>query len=716
MRLAACAERARASVGGLLIHGEVMHGAGSRWGGVWRCGFGRAVLALLVVMWLVFGPLVSAARAQNDVMMQAFYWDVPVDAAGRNGTWWDTLTAKAPEWRSAGITAIWTPPPSKGNFGIYDMGYGLFDHFDLGAYNQKGTVETRFGSRAELERMIRAMHDNQIEVYCDIVLNHMYTADTENEPNPAVKRYVDAEAVVGGVQHVPYPTNEILWRIPNAQPGDYYIKIKGYALDWNADYRERAYDLTINWTGAPDDTANVYWEYEPNNGQGQFNNFPGSGKHIWAHINYQGDVDEYKITVASPRDIDIRLIAKREVNGTLQWASQENGYRVFEVWYNGTNLAPTVLQACTNTRISYVTHSGPGEQNWTWNYAHFHPVDQNDYLSGSGYQDSIEPNWKLFGQDLNTFDPAVQDRLIAWGQWLTNTVGFDGYRLDFVRGYQEEFVARWVNSMPRRPDGSQRFVVGEYFTSYKYRIKDWVNSVYGYQHNGYRADVDAFDFPLKFTLTQMTNSSSASFNMAWLNHAGMVRDDTGNSLPATSVVTFVENHDTGKEHDKWVARDWKMAYAYILFAEGRPCIFYPHYYAVTQVDAGNPNLRVTAPTSLQTDIRKMIDVRRRYLNGGMIVLTETGNPYPASATWNVYVARRFGDANRPGAILVLNNHETETKGVWVDNAPPGSGYASWAGRKLVNITSGNNEETQVYADGRVYVWAPPRGYAVFVPR
>ncbi|MFH4188868.1 hypothetical protein WAJ24_21085, partial [Acinetobacter baumannii] len=89
-------------------------------------------------------------------------------------------------------------------------------------------------------------------------------------------------------------------------------------------------------------------------------------------------------------------------------------------------------------------------------------------------------------------------------------------------------------------------------------------------------------FPLKFTLTQMTNSSSASFNMAWLNHAGMVRDDTGNSLPATSVVTFVENHDTGKEHDKWVARDWKMAYAYILFAEGRPCIFYPHYYAVTQ--------------------------------------------------------------------------------------------------------------------------------------
>ncbi|MCZ8216886.1 MAG: hypothetical protein O9262_11635, partial [Cyclobacteriaceae bacterium] len=85
--------------------------------------------------------------AQNDVMMQGFYWDVPVDAANFNGSWWNNLKNKSTTLKNAGIKGIWVPSPAKGNFGIYDMGYGIFDLYDLGNYNQKGTVETRFGSR-----------------------------------------------------------------------------------------------------------------------------------------------------------------------------------------------------------------------------------------------------------------------------------------------------------------------------------------------------------------------------------------------------------------------------------------------------------------------------------------------------------------------------------------------------------------------------------------
>ncbi|MCD8182663.1 MAG: hypothetical protein LUE99_05765 [Bacteroides sp.] len=51
----------------------------------------------------------------NDVMMQAFYWDVPVDEARKDGSWWDNLRTKAPELKAAGITGIWTPVPAKGN-------------------------------------------------------------------------------------------------------------------------------------------------------------------------------------------------------------------------------------------------------------------------------------------------------------------------------------------------------------------------------------------------------------------------------------------------------------------------------------------------------------------------------------------------------------------------------------------------------------------------
>ena len=678
----------------------------------------------LVILFSIF-PFVAIFRvnAQNDVMMQAFYWDVPVDAVNKNGSWWDTLRVKAPELASAGITGIWTPAPSKGNFGIYDMGYGIFDHFDLGNYDQKGTVETRFGSRTELINMVNTMHSYGIEVYADMILNHIYTGDTERENNPAVKQYVFDEAVRDpdgdGIsdQYSPYPTNEIVWIIPNASVGDYYIKIKGYHLDWNASYTERGYDLYINWDGSPDQPntpASANWEYEPNNGNGQYNVFPGSGKHIWAHINQYGDIDEYKITLSAPHDIIIRLEARRETtdcngNWTFGYASQTNGYYPFEIWYNGQNLATTVLEAHTNTGISYVTHTGAGEPQWSWNYTHFHPVDDRDYLGYPG-TDEIIPNTKFFGNDLNTYDPVVQNRLIEWGQWLTNTVGYDGYRLDFVRGVQPEFIALWLNSMPKRPDGSQRFAVGEYWGD-KPAIQSWVTTV-----ESYGADVDAFDFPLKFTLTDMANWNGADFDMSWLNHAGLIRDNSGNNLSGVQVVTFVDNHDTGKESDKWLWRDWDMAYAYILFAEGRPCIFYPHYYGITQISKhACSEDRVTPPTSLKDEINRLIFIRKTYLNGGMIVLSEIGNPWPSTNTSDVYVARRQGNGIKSGAILVINDHETDVKGLWVDNAPA-AGYTNWAGKVLVNATKNALEETQVYADGRVYLWAPPRGYAIWVEK
>ncbi len=54
----------------------------------------------------------SSISAQNDVMMQGFNFNVPVDEASRNGTWWDNLADKSQELKEAGFTGIWTPPPS----------------------------------------------------------------------------------------------------------------------------------------------------------------------------------------------------------------------------------------------------------------------------------------------------------------------------------------------------------------------------------------------------------------------------------------------------------------------------------------------------------------------------------------------------------------------------------------------------------------------------
>lgn len=654
---------------------------------------------------LFFSLFTAHLKAQNDAMMQAFYWNVPVNESTHNGSWWDTLASKATLLKNAGITALWVPGPSKGNWGISDMGYGIYDHYDLGNYSQKGTTETRFGSRQELADMLTAMHQSpRINVYADVVLNHVYSDDSNDESNPAVKAYVFGEAHSGA--NTAYPTNEIKWVIPGAAAGDYYIQIKGYNLNWAAASGERGYDVNINWTGASS-TDNGVWEYEPNNGSGQYNTFPGSGHTLRGHAGSNTDIDEYKITLSAAHDIVIRLTAKREQASPFAWlwADQTNGYYPVAVWYGSTNLASTTLEAHTNTAISYVTHTGSGEPNHSWNYSHFHPVDASDWLGGPG-SDEIITNTKFFGNDFNTYNDTVKGRLKNWGYWLANQVGFDGFRLDFVRGFQESFVADWVNNLPSL-GGKQRFIVGEYWGS-GYRIKNWVTTV---RSGG--AVVTGFDFPLKSSLTDMCNGNGGSFNMAWLNHAGMVRDNSGNSLPDSSVVAFLDNHDTGKEHDKWVTKDYKLGYAYLLTHQARTCIFYPHYFGVTQEDAGNTSITVTAPSSLRSDINKLIEIRKTYLGGNLAVLSESGNPYPSGDTYNVYVARRQGNGTKSGAVIVINNHDSNTKGLWVDVSP--SGYDNWAGVMLYNAITGT-DSVYVYPDGRGYFSAPPRGYTIWVKK
>jgi alpha-amylase len=642
-------------------------------------------------------------HAQDDVMMQAFYWDVPVDVANLDGTWWDNLRDKASTLGDAGITGVWIPSPAKGNFGIYDMGYGIFDLYDLGNYNQKGTTETRFGSRSELEEMMDSLHANGVDVYADIVLNHLYTGEDEDEVNPAVKQYVFDEAYRSGQQYSPYPTNEITWVIKNASAGDYYIQIHGYHL-YSTTKTDRGYDLQIDFSGSGFN-SNYSWESEPNDGSGNFDVFSTSGNTIRGHIEV-GDLDEYKVAVGSTTDIVIKLTARKENFSPWEWAwaDQTNGYYPKAIWYNGNNIATTTqLEAHTNTGVNYVTHTGTGEANFSWTYADFHPVDANDWLGYPG-TDEIITNTKFFGNDLNTYSTTVKQRYQDWGEWLVDELGFDGFRMDFVRGFQEDYIADWVSNLPLK-DGAQRFIVGEYWGP-DYRIKNWVNDV-----AAEGADVDGFDFPLKFALTSMCNGNGSTYDMRWLNHAGMVRNNSGNSLPGTSVVTWLENHDTGKEHDKWVTKDWKMGYAYILTHEGRPSVFYNHFFGDTLKDSHNSSYYVVPATDLDEDIMKLIFARKTYLGGDLEVLSDVGNPYPSGDAADVYVARREGNASKSGAIVVINDNPSQTKGLWVDATP--SGWSSWSSSVLTNAFN-SSQTTTVYGDGRVWVEAPPRGYAIYV--
>lgn len=102
---------------------------------------------------------------------------------------------------SIGITSVWLPPAYKAAEGIQGVGYSVYDLYDLGEFNQKGSIPTKYGTKDEYLNVIRTLHDNHIKVYADIVLNHRLGADElENvlalEDNPLDRNQTIAPATM----------------------------------------------------------------------------------------------------------------------------------------------------------------------------------------------------------------------------------------------------------------------------------------------------------------------------------------------------------------------------------------------------------------------------------------------------------------------------------------------------------------------------------------
>ncbi|MBO9660002.1 MAG: alpha-amylase [Chitinophagaceae bacterium] len=105
-------------------------------------------------------------------MMQFFQWYHPND-----GSLWNEVHDQAEYLASLGIDAVWLPPAYKGVEGGSSSGYDTYDLFDLGEFDQKGSVRTKYGTREEFIRAAQKLQACQIQVYADVVLNHKGGAD-----------------------------------------------------------------------------------------------------------------------------------------------------------------------------------------------------------------------------------------------------------------------------------------------------------------------------------------------------------------------------------------------------------------------------------------------------------------------------------------------------------------------------------------------------------
>ncbi|KAK5936972.1 hypothetical protein PMZ80_010721 [Knufia obscura] len=129
---------------------------------------------------------------ENRSIFQGFEWYLPVNIPqltqhASSGvlkdqlvTHWTSLTLLLPELKALGITSIWIPPACKASNPM-DNGYAIYDLYDLGEFDAKGSVATKWGTKQELQRLCEEARKQGIGIIFDAVLNHRAAADASEE-------------------------------------------------------------------------------------------------------------------------------------------------------------------------------------------------------------------------------------------------------------------------------------------------------------------------------------------------------------------------------------------------------------------------------------------------------------------------------------------------------------------------------------------------------
>lgn len=282
--------------------------------------------------------------------------------------------------------------------------------------------------------------------------------------------------------------------------------------------------------------------------------------------------------------------------------------------------------------------------------------------------------------DLCHRNPYVYTQLIEYARWLIEETGFDGFRYDCVKGYGG-WIARAIQELRAIKNGnpSKPFGVGECWDSDRI-IDDWLNETNTWSDNL----ASAFDFPLRDRLKNLCDAFGYSLNN--LVDGGALFEDR-----PFEAVTFVENHDLSRSNP--IINDKMMAYAFILTHEGYPCVFWYDYY---NLDLGQEDN--------QSGIAALVRIHEEYAGGTTSVLYIDDN---------LYVMQRNGFEGQKGLIFVMNNQGNGWNGMWVKTKWRNTRFVpmAWKGRDTMVP-----QEKWTQGEGWGDFWAPPRGYAVYLPQ
>ncbi|MGM1056586.1 MAG: alpha-amylase [Bacteroidota bacterium] len=346
-----------------------------------------------------------------------------------------------------------------------------------------------------------------------------------------------------------------------------------------------------------------------------------------------GTRSELETLIANAHNNDLEVIADIILNHNSGGGKEFNPYRGYE----------------TYTRFDEDHGNASGMFNR--NYNHFHPNDIHERDEGDLFFDE---------QDLCHHQEYVQKWL--WkdensvAKYYKNTMKFDGWRFDYVKGFGPWVIKEWMESVGG-------FAVGENWDGDAAVLEKWVEET----------GVSAFDFAAFYKLEEALDRHND------LTYLG--RDMLRKTYP-DQAVTFVANHDTEKDtnEDNRISSSNKMkAYAYILTHDGYPTIFYSDY----------------ENEAFQDDLKQLILIHNSLATGDVEVLYNDDDEY---------VMKRSGNASNPGLILYIN-----TSG----NTKRRSVVTNWTSKKLMDYSFQSSHSPETGGDGTVSIEAPGNSYSVW---
>lgn len=195
-------------------------------------------------------------------------------------------------------------------------------------------------------------------------------------------------------------------------------------------------------------------------------------------------------------------------------------------------------------------------------------------------------------RDLDHTNKDVQDGIVTWMTDKLKAVGFVGWRYDYVKGFDGRYVG-YYNAQT-----SAQFSVGEHWPTdgfdytnpkaWSDQFEAWVEATSSdsnkidwrdeYTPSGSRV----FDFVTKGMLNKVFGSNGSG--IANSNYNLLANEYCGYKKMPSSVVTFVDNHDTGSTQALWYLDpdDIGTAYAFILTHPGYPCVAWQHYFTAAE--------------------------------------------------------------------------------------------------------------------------------------